>query len=51
MPTPIPPTAPHSSSSVILKMEAIRSSETSVHTIFTRLHIPEEGIILSSVIV
>jgi hypothetical protein len=28
-----------------LKMEAIRSSETSVHTRSTRLHIPEDGIL------
>jgi hypothetical protein len=28
-----------------LKMEAIRSSETSVHTISTRRHIPEHGIL------
>jgi hypothetical protein len=28
-----------------LKMEAIRSSETSVHTISTRRHIPEDGIL------
>jgi hypothetical protein len=28
-----------------LKMEAIRSSEMSVHTISTRLHIPENGIL------
>jgi hypothetical protein len=27
-----------------LKMEAIRSSETSVHTRSTRRHIPEDGI-------
>jgi hypothetical protein len=27
-----------------LKMEAIRSSETSVYTISTRRHIPEDGI-------
>jgi hypothetical protein len=30
----------------ILKMEAIRSSETSVHTRTTRRHIPENGILL-----
>jgi hypothetical protein len=29
-----------------LKMEAIRSSETSVHTRSTRRHIPEDGILL-----
>jgi hypothetical protein len=29
-----------------LKMEAIRSSETSVLTRYTRRHIPEDGIIL-----
>jgi hypothetical protein len=29
----------------ILKMKAIRSSETSVHTRSTRLHIPEDGIL------
>jgi hypothetical protein len=29
-----------------LKMEAIRSSETSVHTISTRRHIPENGVLL-----
>jgi hypothetical protein len=29
-----------------LQMEAIRSSETSVHTRFTRRHIPEDGILL-----
>jgi hypothetical protein len=28
-----------------LKMEMIRSSETSIHTRFTRLHIPEDGIL------
>jgi hypothetical protein len=28
-----------------LKMEAIRSSETSVHTRSTRRHIPEDGIL------
>jgi hypothetical protein len=28
-----------------LKLEAIRSSETSVYTIFTRRHIPEDGIL------
>jgi hypothetical protein len=28
-----------------LKMEAIRSSETSVYTIYTRRHIPEDGIL------
>jgi hypothetical protein len=27
----------------ILKMEVIRSSETSVHTRYTRRHIPEDG--------
>jgi hypothetical protein len=31
---------------VTLKMEAIRSSETSVHTRSTQRHIPEDGIIL-----
>jgi hypothetical protein len=31
-----------------LKMEAIRSSEMSVHTRSTRRHIPEDGILLSS---
>jgi hypothetical protein len=31
-----------------LKMEAIRSSETSVHTRSTRRHIPEDGILQSS---
>jgi hypothetical protein len=31
----------------ILKMEAIRSCETSVHTRFTRRHIPEDGILHS----
>jgi hypothetical protein len=30
-----------------LKMEAIRSSETSVHTRSTRRHIPEDGILHS----
>jgi hypothetical protein len=30
-----------------LKMEAIRSSETSVHTISTHSHIPEDGILRS----
>jgi hypothetical protein len=30
-----------------LKMKAIRSSETSVHTRFTRRHIPEDGILHS----
>jgi hypothetical protein len=30
-----------------LKMEAIRSSETSVHTRSTRRHIPEDGILLA----
>jgi hypothetical protein len=30
-----------------LKMEAIRSSETSVHTRSTRRHIPEDGILYS----
>jgi hypothetical protein len=30
-----------------LKMEAIRSSETSVHTRSTRHHIPEDGILHS----
>jgi hypothetical protein len=30
-----------------LKMEAIRSSETSVHTRSTRIHIPEDGILHS----
>jgi hypothetical protein len=30
-----------------LKMEAIRSSETSVHTRSTRRHIPEDGILLT----
>jgi hypothetical protein len=29
-----------------LKMEAIRSSETSVHARYTRLQIPEDGILL-----
>jgi hypothetical protein len=28
-----------------LKMEAIRSSETSVHTRYTRRHIPEDGVL------
>jgi hypothetical protein len=28
-----------------LKMQVIRSSETSVHTIFTRRHISEDGIL------
>jgi hypothetical protein len=28
-----------------LKMEAIRSSETSIHTRCTRRHIPEDGIL------
>jgi hypothetical protein len=41
----------HASSSLAdfstLKMEAIRSSETSVHTRSTRRHIPEDGILLS----
>jgi hypothetical protein len=41
----------HSRSSLaefpILKMEAIRSSETSVHTSSTRPHIPEDGILHS----
>jgi hypothetical protein len=31
--------------SSILKMEAIRASETSVHTRSTRLYIPEDGIL------
>jgi hypothetical protein len=31
-------------------MEAIRSSETSVHIRSTRHHIPEDGILLSSLI-
>jgi hypothetical protein len=31
----------------ILKMEAIRSSETSVHTRPTRRHIPEDGFLYS----
>jgi hypothetical protein len=30
-----------------LKMEAIRSSETSINKIFTRRHIPEDGILHS----
>jgi hypothetical protein len=30
-----------------LKMEPIHSSEKSVHTIYTRRHIPEEGILHS----
>jgi hypothetical protein len=30
-----------------LKMEALRSAETSVHTRSTRRHIPEDGILLS----
>jgi hypothetical protein len=29
-----------------LKIEAIRSSETSVHTRFTRRYIPEDGMLL-----
>jgi hypothetical protein len=41
----------HASSSLedfsTLKMEAIRSSETSVHTISTRRHIPGDGILNS----
>jgi hypothetical protein len=44
----LPPLA-HSGSSLadfsVLKMEAIRSSETSVHKIYTRRHIPEDGIL------
>jgi hypothetical protein len=28
-----------------LKMEAIRSSETSIHTRSTRRHIPEDGVL------
>jgi hypothetical protein len=39
---------PHSGSSLVdfstLKMEAMRFSETSVHTRTTRRHIPEDGI-------
>jgi hypothetical protein len=35
----------HSWISYTLKMEAIRSSETSVNKISTRLHIPEDGIL------
>jgi hypothetical protein len=42
---------PHTASSLAdfstLKMEAIRSSETSVHTRSTRRHIPEDGILHS----
>jgi hypothetical protein len=33
--------------SYTLKMESIRSSETSVNNIFTRRHIPEDGILHS----
>jgi hypothetical protein len=34
-----------------LKLEAIRSSETSVYTISSRRHIPEDGILLYFVFV
>jgi hypothetical protein len=41
--------AAHAGSSLVdfytLKMEAIRSSETSVNKIFTRRNIPEDGIL------
>jgi hypothetical protein len=44
-------TEPHAGSSLTdfstLKMEAIRSFETSVHTRSTRRHVPEDGILQS----
>jgi hypothetical protein len=43
----------HAGSSLVnvstLKMEAIRSSETSVHTGTTRCHIPENGILYNNI--
>jgi hypothetical protein len=35
---------------ITLKMETIRSSETSVNTISTRRHIPEDGFLLNIVV-
>jgi hypothetical protein len=37
--------------SYTLKMEAVLSSETSVYTISTRRHIPEDGILQMNVVV